>query len=91
MKKFFVLMAALVVLSSCQKKCSMWIVSVSNDVEGCVTFKAPMSFSQEDMGKLKTDLIKISEVSRSPEELKSLVRYKIRSVGGSGISFEFIE
>ena len=89
MKKFFVLMAALVVLSSCQEKYSMWIVS--SDTEGCVTFKAPSSFSQEDMRELKTDLIKISEVSRSPEELKSLVRYKIRSVGGSGISFEFIE
>ncbi len=90
MKKFFVLMVALVVvLSSCQEKYSCDIMVKSSNVRGWVTFKTPVSISQEDMSELKTDLVKIAEVSRSPKELKYLVRHKIRSVGGSGISFEF--
>ena len=90
MKKFFFLMAALVVvLTSCQEKYSCEIAVSSNNVYGWVRFNIPVSISQENMSELKTDLVKVAEVSRSPEELKSLVRYKIRSVGGSGISFEF--
>ena len=90
MKKFFFLMVAMVVvLTSCQEKYSCDIMVKSSNVRGWVMFKTPVSISQENMSELKTDLVKIAEVSRSPKELKYLVRHKIRSVGGSGISFEF--
>ena len=89
MKKFFFLMVALVVvLTSCQEKYSCDIAVRSNNVSGWVTFKTPVLISQEDMCKLQTDLTKIAEECSSPKELKSLVRHKIRSIGCSCISFK---
>ncbi len=99
MKKFFFLMMAMVVLvSSCQEKekirkeeIHFYVYSTdgSNDIRGMVTCSIPVSkITIKEMNKLVDDVSKIVETNQSPRKIRSQIKERIYKIGGSHISFK---
>ena len=95
MKKFFFMMMAVVLFSSCQgqekEELRLGVCSRNgnNNIRGWVRCGVPVhSLSAKEISILAEDISQIAETGQSPRAIKSQIKERIYEVGGSDISFK---